>query len=265
MNESVERLAAMSERLGGFSEVMEREAACEKHGVFVSRRFFGSIWTRCPACETDIRAKEDEARAQADRERAALAWRATVTRSGIPQRFEDRTFDSYVAESNGQGAALEFARAFGDEVASGTANGRCAVFVGKPGTGKTHLAVAIALRAMEGRRTAAFTTVTRLIRRIRDTYNKTSLETETQAVAAFTSPDLLILDEVGVQRGTEDEKLLLFDVLNDRYETRKSTVLLSNLAAAELRGYLGDRVFDRMREDGGRVIVFDWNSHRGAA
>lgn len=255
----------MKERIGDPLDVAERHEQCIKHGTFVSRCFFGSIWTRCPACEVEIRAHEEEARAEAERDRAALAWRASVSRAGIPQRFEGRTFDGYVAESNAQKAALEFARAFGEEVASGAANGRCAVFVGKPGTGKTHLAVAIALRAMEGRKSAAFTTVTRLIRRIRDTYNRGSAETETQAVFAFTSPDLLVLDEVGVQRGTEDEKLLLFDVLNERYECRKSTVLLSNLAAAELRGYLGDRVFDRMREDGGRVIVFDWSSHRGAA
>ena len=75
-------------------------------------------------------------------------------------------------------------------------------------------------------------------------------------------PDLLILDEVGVQFGTETEKNLLFDVLNERYEKRKSTLLLSNLPLNEVRAYLGERVFDRMREDGGDVVTFGWESQR---
>lgn len=58
--------------------------------------------------------------------------------------------------------------------------------------------------------------------------------------------------------------MLLFDVLNERYERRKPTLMLSNLTAQEVAAYLGERVMDRLREDGGRVIVFDWESHRGA-
>lgn len=76
---------------------------------------------------------------------------------------------------------------------------------------------------------------------------------------------MLILDEVGVQFGSEAEKLILFDVLNERYERCKATILLSNLTATEVKDYLGERVMDRMREDGGKVVVFDWESYRGRA
>ena len=66
-----------------------------------------------------------------------------------------------------------------------------------------------------------------------------------------------------VQFGSDAEKLLLFDVLNERYERRKPTLMLSNLTAQEVAAYLGERVMDRLREDGGEVVVFDWASHRG--
>jgi DNA replication protein DnaC len=79
----------------------------------------------------------------------------------------------------------------------------------------------------------------------------------------MTDMDLLILDEIGVQFGSETERNLLFDVLNERYEDCKPTLLLSNLPKQDVAKYLGERVMDRLREDGGRVVVFDWESHRG--
>lgn len=236
---------------------------CGRHGEYESKQVMGKVWTSCPTCIAEANARDEQRAMADDQERRRRAWSAKLSASGIPPRFCDRTFDGYAATSDGQRAARDFARRLGEDIASGSADGRCAVFIGRPGTGKTHLAAAVATHAMRSGRSALITTVTRLIRRIRDTYNRGSTETESQAVEVFTFPDLLVLDEVGVQRGTEDEKLLLFDVLNERYESRRSTILLSNLSVAEMRGYLGERVFDRMREDGGEVVVFDWNSHRG--
>jgi DNA replication protein DnaC len=112
-------------------------------------------------------------------------------------------------------------------------------------------------------RAVMFATVMRAIRSVKDTWSKEAEKTETEAIAMLTAPDLLILDEVGVQFGSETEKLILFDVLNERYEKRLPTLLLSNLDLGGVRTYLGERVFDRLREDGGEVVIFDWQSHRG--
>ena len=54
-------------------------------------------------------------------------------------------------------------------------------------------------------------------------------------------------------------------MLNERYELRKPTIFLSNLASDELADFLGERVMDRLREDGGRVVPFAWESYRGKA
>ena len=42
-------------------------------------------------------------------------------------------------------------------------------------------------------------------------------------------------------------------------------MICSNLELADVRAYLGERVFDRLREDGGMAVPFDWASHRGKA
>lgn len=73
---------------------------------------------------------------------------------------------------------------------------------------------------------------------------------------------MLILDEVGVQFGSESEKIILFEILNERYLNMKPTILISNLNPAALQEYVGERVMDRMRENGGIILKFDWKSHR---
>jgi DNA replication protein DnaC len=181
--------------------------------------------------------------------------------AAIPERFKDRTLDSYVAQTSGQQKALAFAKEYAQNFDQVIKTGRSAIFVGKPGTGKTHLAIGIALSIMQEQRSPVFVTVQRLIRRVKDSW-RTKEETESEVIDAFASPDLLILDEVGVQFGSEFEKQLLFDVLNERYEKLKPSILLSNIPSEQLSDYLGERVTDRLRENGGALIGFNWDSYR---
>jgi DNA replication protein DnaC len=54
----------------------------------------------------------------------------------------------------------------------------------------------------------------------------------------------------------------MFDILNRRYLDMKPTIMISNLPITELTSFVGDRVVDRMRENNGAVIEFDWESNR---
>lgn len=212
--------------------------------------------------DADRAAREE--REKKEQESRTKAWDRRVAAAGIPERFRERGLKSFVAETVAQTRALEFATAYADGFDEVLASGRSAIFVGAPGTGKTHLAVGIALQIMHrDSRTVLFSTVMRAIRRIKDTWGRESRETETRAVAALVSPDLLVLDEVGVQFGSDTEKLLLFDILNERYEKRRPALLLSNLTVDGVRKHLGERIFDRLREDGGEAIPFSWESWRG--
>ncbi len=239
---------------------------CATHGHFESRCFIGSIWSKCPACSAEASAREKADREAKDREDRRQSWMRKIGEAGIPERFQNRSLQSFIAENEQQSRALAFAQDYADRFDQALATGRSALFIGRPGTGKTHLAVGIGLRIMHrDSRTVLFTTVMRAIRRVKDTWSRESRESETQAIAALVFPDLLILDEIGVQFGSDTERLIMFDVLNERYEKRRPTLLLSNLNLDEVKAYLGERVFDRLREDGGEAIVFDWESHRGKA
>lgn len=247
-------------------EIETTTRICERHGEFTSKKILDRLWTGCPACGAEHEEKQRENERKEAELREINRWKAMIGNSGIPDRFQNRTIGNFIAESEGQKKALEFASDFAESFDTVMKTGRSALFIGKPGTGKTHLAAAIGLRVMNkyGHQ-VLFTTVMRVIRRIKDTWSRGSEESESQAVAAFVFPSLLILDEVGVQFGSEFEKNILFDIINERYERRLPTILLSNLPVKDISAYLGERVIDRIREDGGARIVFDWESYRKKA
>lgn len=241
-----------------------KQAECSLHGSYQSGKIgrFGG-WSRCPICDQDL-AKEIEAtKTQADQDLATERILARLEASGIPSRFRDRTLSSYRVANDGQKRALAFATEYVNNWRVVRETGRSALWIGSPGTGKTHLAIGVCLSLMDQNQIVLYTTVQRAIRRIRDTWSaETRTETESQAIKALAGCDLLVLDEVGVQAGSQSEQNLLFDVINERYNNRKPTLLLSNLTQAEVVGVLGERVIDRLREDGGKVITFDWQSAR---
>lgn len=252
--------------------IQTRQESCEQHGTFEAKSYTilgrSMPWSTCPACAAEEAARQKAADEAKAREARLRAWQRKIGQSGIPERFHDRTLDTFVATADKQRRALAFAQVYATEFDKVLQTGRSALFVGMPGTGKTHLACGIGLHVMrEQNRTVLFTTVMRAIRRVKDSWSRDSRETESQAIETLVAPDLLILDEVGVQFGSDFERNILFDVLNERYEKRRPTILMSNLAVADVTTYLGERIIDRIREDGGALLVFDWESHRakGAA
>lgn len=253
-----------AEALAGFhNPPLTRAAKCDTHGDYEGRCYLGKVWTGCPACSAEHAAKERAEAEAKEREARLTAWQRKIGDAGIPERFRDRRLSTYVAATESQRRALVFAQGYADDFDAAVKTGRSALFVGLPGTGKTHLAVGIGMEVMErDNRSVLFTTVMRAVRRVKDTWSRGSAESESDAIAALVFPDLLILDEVGVQFGSDTEKLILFDVLNERYERRRPTILMSNLTIEEVADFLGERIIDRLREDGGEFIPFDWDSYR---
>ncbi|MCP3882383.1 MAG: ATP-binding protein [Sulfitobacter sp.] len=187
-----------------------------------------------------------------------------LAKAGIPLRFLGKTLEKFEATTKAQQEALIWAESFCLEW---DFRPQGALLLGNPGTGKTHLAIGIVHHALLTSyvEQVFYTTVLTSLRRVKASWNaKTKdAETEDDVRSSLTYPRLLVLDEVGVQFGSTFEENFFFDILNDRYENMKPTILLSNLTQGEVSEYLGERILDRLREDGGQVIVFDWESHRG--
>jgi DNA replication protein DnaC len=216
---------------------------------------------QCPKCmRVEAEAKQAALEAKELAERQAKI-EARLDQAGIPALFRDRSFMNYDARSEGQRAALAKFEAFADRFPAHLKTGTVLVGMGKVGTGKSHLACAVANNVMARGHTAYFTSTARLFTKIRGTWAKSSEISEEQMLKQFESIDLMILDEVGLQRGTDDEQRTLHELLEARRLNCKPTILLTNLDGADLKGFLGERFLDRLSESGVSV-KFNWESHR---
>ncbi len=239
---------------------------CSTHGEYAGeiRRIWNQeIKTACPVCAAEQAAEEHrqaEARVAEERRRA-LAQRYRM--AGLPLRFWERDFENYRVRTAEQRKVLGTVCRYAEHFAALAERGTGLLICGGPGTGKTHLSVALAKALLMEGYDVRFAGVRALLRTIRETWRPENAERESDVMERLVRHDLLILDEVGMQFGSDAERLLLFDVLNGRYEDLKPTVLISNLTVGELPDYLGERLMDRLRENGGVVVPFTWGSERG--
>ncbi|WP_051246477.1 ATP-binding protein [Metapseudomonas resinovorans] len=263
-NSLVESLARLTHSAG---IVGTAPSSCDIHGGFIASRLRDGQLTGCPECSRARQAvQEAEERAELQRQAVAARLERLLGQALIPQRFKTKTFDNYRAESDKQLIALAACRGYADRFAENLEAGRCLMLLGKVGNGKTHLAAAVAAVVIEQHRcNAMYTTVSRVCQQVKASYSKESTQSEREALDIFRTPDLLILDEVGASYGTEFERMVMFEVINARYEDVKPTIVISNLAPGPLVAALGDRTVDRLREGGGVVVVFDWESARREA
>lgn len=195
-------------------------------------------------------------------QRAQIQSHSILSRAAIPPRFADRRLSNYQPTCQEAAKALQVAQQYADSFGQAIKTGRSLVFIGNVGAGKTHLAVGIAHDVMQQGYSALFASVMGAVRSVKETYGRKDL-TESQAIARLVEPDLLILDEVGVQFSSDTERLYLFEILNGRYENMRPTIVISNLDMAGIEDCLGQRVFDRLREGDGRAVTFAWDSYRG--
>lgn len=239
-------------------------AMCAAHGDYIASCLREGQLSGCPACSRE-RLAEVETQERQDQQRLAVAARLErqLGQALIPQRFKTKTFESYRASTDRQRVALAACQGYAADFPEHAASGRCLLLLGHVGNGKTHLAAAIASVVVEQHRhNVLYTTVSRVCQQVKASYGKDSAQSEREALEIFRTPELLILDEVGASYGTDFERMVMFEVVNARYEDVKPTIVISNLGAPALSGALGDRTVDRLREGGGVVVVFDWESAR---
>lgn len=178
-------------------------------------------------------------------------------RAGIQALHRGCSFGNYRVQNDGQRHALSQAKSIAAELDSGCTN---FVFSGNPGTGKNHLAAAIGNRLMNAGRSVIVITVADVMSALHASYDDG--KSGEKFLRELCGVDLLILDEVGVQRETRNEQVTLNQIIDRRTASLRSVGMLTNLNHNALSNLAGQRVMDRMTMNGGRWVNFDWGSWR---
>ena len=136
------------------------------------------------------------------------------------------------------------------------------IFLGTVGTGKTHLATAIALKACQEGRSVRFFTAAELANTLLEKNMKGTLN---NFLGSFKKAELIVIDEIGFVPLHKDSAELLFQVISDCYE-RKSLIITSNLEFSQWNTVFGDNrltaaLVDRLIHHS-HIVVFSGESFR---
>lgn len=140
------------------------------------------------------------------------------------------------------------------KIESRIGKGLLCALVGSRGCGKTQMAVSIVKRKFNiPKPSVRFSTALQLIRDVRSTWRKGSVESEDQAISRFENPKLLIIDEFSEIKGDDLDGQLFTNLIDTRYNNLLDTIIIGNIQAADVPRAVGPSIISRMNECGGII------------
>lgn len=142
----------------------------------------------------------------------------------IPERYSHCSFSNFEPTKGTEDAlkiSKKFVEAFPD-VEVGL------LFMGPPGVGKTHLAVAIMKELIKKGVSCLFYDFRDLLHKIQSTFSPDSNEEEMDILGPVFDAELFVLDELGSKRSSPWVEEILFYIINSRYNSKKLTIFTTN-------------------------------------
>lgn len=188
---------------------------------------------------------------EAEQQRKQKYLNRIFNQSNVNASLRDTTVNSYQPQNEHQtkakNTAIEYVKTFSLD------KPKSLILQGSYGTGKSHLAYAIAKAIKQQGYSVAFMHIPMLMERIKATYNRNATETTDELVQLLSSIDLLVLDDVGVEN-TEHTLNKLFSIVDNR--VGKNNIFTTNFSDKELNQNMNwQRINSRMKQNARTVRV----------
>ena len=183
--------------------------------------------------------------------------RQRLRRAEIPKRFLTKTLRGFHADTKVRKDILKAAHEYVNYFCLHRGQQVDGIMLeGKVGSGKTHVAVGILREIIDRGHSGLYCNVPEFLKEIRASYGANSGPDESELIDRTRDPDLLVLDDLGVEGRVLDpvrdrsrwlcERLYL--IINGRYEADKPIVLTTNCSLEALRDQLDERTVSRIAE-----------------
>lgn len=182
-------------------------------------------------------------------------------KSNLGRRFFDRTFDNFDETDNRKAkrACQDYVKDRKYEAVN-VKNGL--ILCGGYGTGKTHLAAAIANELVSNGVAVLFDTYNGHLEKLKAEYSTNEVPRYLETMRTI---PMLILDDVGKEKLTEWSQSIMFEVINARYEAMLPIIITTNMNQERLEKYCDGASFSRLIEMCEAVVTGGTDRRRDAS
>jgi DNA replication protein DnaC len=228
----------------------QEAANCEDCGAEFTRLFLvgfpGFCTRRCAVCCGLWETRQEVARTGSQTARFEDSEPELTRKFGFPARYLECSFLNFDPGTPNKAATLAAARKWVAAIkANLTASGN-RLLIGSVGAGKTHLSVAIGKAVIEAGISVKFGKLASLMAEVKTGALDDTSDGEARAISRLSKVPLLIIDEVFPQAVSEKMWPRLFEILDNRWDNMKPTLMTTNLSREGLAQFLTERLVSRL-------------------
>lgn len=194
----------------------------------------------------ECRKREIERQEKEEQERKEMEAVAALKRQSLmDERLADATFENF-QQTKQNARQLRLCRRYAEHFDEMLEKNQGLLFYGGVGTGKTYAAACIAHYLLSHRRSVVMTSFVKLLNSM-----QTFREDDSVMLNRLNRAKLLIIDDLGAERGTDFALEKVYDIIDSRYRARLPVILTTNLSMDEMKEAVDiryTRIYDRIFE-----------------